>query len=149
MEFSLVGILIFLVSFVPQILLTIFPPKIKMIKKKNKQIEIIDFICRCGLWFFSIFNLFSYGYRFINNVTQIIWVIGFFLISFLIFCLYLRYFMKGRCENDLFDRIIIPYPIGFLECLLFLFRGAILLNYYDMFFSIVYFFTHMYLGIKR
>ncbi len=143
-----IGVILPIFVYFPYIFYVIFEKKrIKNIK--HPQIKLLETISKLGLLFFGFLNFYGYGYSFYNLMVEIIWICLFFIcILFNYFC-WLRYFLNGRSEDKLYDKLLIPYPIGVSECLVYLISGILLFNPFVIVFSIVYSITHIYLGLRR
>lgn len=147
-SFNLLGFIFILLMAFLEILIIIFKPKRVFKHKTHKQINLIKLIAYAGLIFFSPINLFDYGYHYYNDIILIIWIILTSISYLLILILYIRYFYYGRKEEYLYNSFVIICPISFLKSFIFIFSAFILLNYYCMFFSIIYAITEIYINVK-
>lgn len=148
---SMIGILIILAIYLPKLLITFFPARDRMVIKynsKEKQVRIIEKISLLGCISFSFIDIAGYGYKFLNLGLEIGWIIVFVLLVMINYSCYLRFYINGRKYDNLYDRILIPYPIGISECLIFIMSGFLLINPFVMVFSIFYFISHLYLGLR-
>ena len=147
-ELNIVGLFLIIFMILLEIFNVIFSPKRVFKHKLHKQISLIRYIAYAGLIFFSPITLFNYGYHYYNNVVLIIWIILVSIAYLLLIALYIRYLANKRKEEYLYNKCVIIAPISFLKSFIFLLSAFLLLNYYCMFFSIVYAITEIYINIK-
>lgn len=149
---SKIGILIILLIYLPKFLLVLFPAKDRIIIKytsKEKQIEILEKISFLGCLLFSFVEIEQFGYKFLNLGLQIAWIIIILIIFLFNYFCYLRFFLNGRKYDNLYDRVLIPYPIGISEALIFIVSASLLLNIFVLIFSVIYIISHTFLGYRR
>ena len=147
-SFNLLGFILILVMALLEIIVIIFKPKRVFKHKQHEQINLIKYISYAGLIFFSPINLFEFGYHYHNDIVLSIWIIIVSISYLLILLLYIRYFSHGRKEEYLYNKFVIICPISILKSFIFIFSAYLLLNYYCMFFSIVYAISEIYINIK-
>lgn len=149
---SIIGIMIILAINLPKLIITLFPAKDRIIIKYNKtekQIKIIEKISQLGTLFFSFINISGYGYKFLSLGLEISFIVIISIIVLINYLLYLRFYVNGRKYENLYDKVIIPYPIGITECLTFLISSILLVNPFVMVFSSIYLISHIFLGLRR
>ncbi len=137
--------------YLPKLLILFFPAKNRIVIKynsKEKQIKILEKISLLGNIVFGFVDIAGYGYKFLNLGLEIAWIIVFVLLVIINYSCYLRFYINGRKYENLYDKVLIPYPIGISECLIFIIGGILLLNPFIMVFSIMYLISHLYLGLR-
>lgn len=149
---NIIGILIIIAINFPKLIITFFPAKDRIIIKYNKtekQIKVLEKISQLGVLFFSFIDFFGYGYKFLNLGLEIAFIVLVTLIVVINYLFYLRFYINGRKYENLYDKVIIPYPIGITECLVFLISSILLVNPFVMVFAIIYLISHIFLGLRR
>jgi len=146
---NIYGVIISILMILPLFIVLLFKPKIRIRHIEHKQIKIIEFISYSGNLFFGFITLDNMGYHKINEVTFILWVIIFLLLYFFMLFLYLRYIIKGKKEEYLYNKFIIKAPIALIYALLFLISGILLFNPFILFFAPFYLFSHYYIEYKK
>ena len=147
-ELNLLGLFLIIFMVLLELFVILLKPKRTFKHKLHKQIELIKYIGYAGLVFFSPITLFNYGYHYNSNIIFIIWLVLVIIAYLLIIILYIRYLKKGRKEEYLYNKVIIIAPISILKSFIFIISAFLLLNYYCMFFSVIYAITEIYLNFK-
>ena len=147
-EFNLLGLIFIFFMILLEIFVVVFKPKRTFKHKLYKQIELIKYISYAGLVFFSPITLFNYGYHYDSNIILIIWIPLVSIAYLLILALYIRYLKNNRKEEYLYNKCLIIAPISILKSFIFILSAFLLLNYYCMFFSVVYAITEIYINVK-
>ena len=145
---NIIGVIFILLMLIIESIPIIFRPKRTFKHKLHKPMGIIKTIGLSGLIFFSPITLFDYGYHYDYDVILIIWIIITSILYIMIILLYIRYFYHGRKEEYLYNKFIIITPIQIIKSIIYILAAYLLLNYYCMFFAIVYAIAEIYINIK-
>ncbi len=147
-ELNVIGLFLIAFMLILEIFVVLFKPKRVFKHKLHKQISIIKYISYAGLIFFSPITLFNYGYHYNNNIILIIWMTLVIIAYLLLIALHIRYLINKRKEEYLYNKVLVYAPISILKSFIFILSAFLLLNYYCMFFSIIYALSEIYINIK-
>lgn len=148
-ELNIYGIILIMCLLIPKLLLIIFKPIKRVPHKIHKQMTILKKIGDYGVTIFSVISLFGYGYKPYNNIVYAIWIILMVLLFIFYYILYIRYLIKGRKEERLYDKVITYCPIVKIKFLILFLSSIMLFNPYIIVFSILLFISEYYLDYKK
>lgn len=149
MNFNLFGIILFIAFLPEKLIMTFFPPIKRIHHKEHKQIKIIEIISELGLLFFGVFSVFDFGYKSINLVVEIVWIICMIVLFLLFYSLIIRYLTSKRYEEALYDKVIIYSPLSIVKSLIYFLSGILLVNPFVIVFSIIFSASHIYINVKK
>ena len=143
------GILIFTLLLIPRLILIFAPPIRRVHHQAHHQLSILETIGDAGCSFFGLITIFDIGYKPINFTCEVIWIVLVTLLFIIHYGFYLRYLIKGRKEELLYDRLLIYSPIYVSKVLIYLISGILLFNPFIIVFSIMYGIATLIINYKK
>lgn len=148
--FSLVGTIVIFLTIVPNVISGYYySDDVTKIVAKDTVLTSVEQFGRIGCMFFMTCNIWLWDLKLIADKLFIAYVAVTVFLLLIYYLLYLRYFIKGHNTVHLYDKVIIPVPLAIIPSLMFFAAGALRINIFLTFFSVIFAIPHIILSYKH